>query len=509
GSGVSSASGSTRTNPVNDRVRIGTLDNGLTYYVQSNDSPGRGLSLRLVVDAGSLQQEVPESGVAHFLEHMLFNGTERFPGNELDRALQTIGVEIGPDLNAYTSFDETVYELELANITEETVDIGFAVLAEWASAATITEADTEAERGVVREEIRLSDEGADGAVNQAFDQAYLDGTPYESREPGGRDDLILATTADDLRAFYDRWYRPELMAVVAVGDLPIDRLENEVRERFSDLAGRGPAVDWQEPEVAVIDEPLVRVVTHPDLSDTFGSLDYAVPVWDDGTVGGERLSLMQLLYGVMLRNRLSDAVDRGETDLIDPWGGVFDHHRRQRFLGFNYDAAELGPATVDVLTAVRRAGVTGFDDEELERAVAAFRVEVDNAAASADNLNDRFWAVDYVDHFLEGSDISDADERARRINRLLDDITAAEVTDLFRWEQAQAAPLLIVDLGARRPVGAGSGFRRSLDRRFKIGDGRQVPGIGPDHDQQRRSLGLLPTEQVGHLRRIDVVEEPV
>ncbi len=430
--------------PIDDNVRIGTLDNGLTYYVRSNDSPGFGLSLRLVVDAGSLQQEVPESGSAHFLEHMLFNGTEEFPGNELDRALQTIGIEIGPDLNAYTSFDETVYELELANINEETVDIGFSVLSQWASAATITEADTEAEKGVVREEIRLSDEGSAGALNDAFDAAYLTGTAYEGREPGGRDDLILATTADDLRVFYDRWYRPEFMAVVAVGDLPIDRLENEVIDRFSDLEGRGPAPESVEPSAPLIDQPLVQVLTHPDLSDTFGSLDYSVPDWDTGTAGGERLWFMQLLYAEMIRNRLLDAADRGENDLIEPWAGMFDYTRNQRFLGFNYDAPDLAAGSAAVLAELRRIELVGFDDDELARAVEAIQVEVDGYAAASETVNDRFLADDYTAHFLEGIDISDADDYADRITALLDELTAADITDLYRYERSLSAPLLIV-----------------------------------------------------------------
>ena len=430
--------------PVNNRVRIGTLDNGLTYYVQSNDSPGRGLALRLVVDAGSLQQDEPESGVAHFLEHMLFNGTEEYPGNELDRALQTIGVGIGPDVNAYTSFDETVYMLELANITDETIDTGFSVLAQWASAATITEPDTVAERGVVREEIRLRDEGATGAVDAAFDDAYYGGSAYENREPGGREDLILATTPEELRRFYDRWYRPELMAVIAVGDLPVDRLEDEIRARFTDLSPRAETPDRVEPEVDQIDEPLTRVVTHPDLADTYGSIDLTIGDWHAGTVGGERLTLMQELYGIMIRNRLSDSVDRGETDLIEPWAGVFETHRNQRFLGFNYDAVDLGPATETVLGVIRRAEINGFDNDELARAADEIRVGLDADAAAAVSLNDRFWADDYVAHFLEGADIS-AGRRAAGsgggapVRHQRDD-----VTDLYRYEMNRNAPLVIV-----------------------------------------------------------------
>lgn len=140
---------------VDPQVTIGQLDNGLTYYVRSNDAPGESVSLRLAVNAGSLQQENPESGLAHFVEHMMFNGTAAYPGHTLDRTLQQIGAEIGPDFNAFTSQDETVYSLQLPSNRWEDVEIGLGILYEWASQATLSVDEVIAERGVVREEVRL------------------------------------------------------------------------------------------------------------------------------------------------------------------------------------------------------------------------------------------------------------------------------------------------------------------------------------------------------------------
>jgi zinc protease len=426
-------------------VRIGTLDNGLTYYARSNQSPGLGLSLHLVVDAGSLQQDEPESGLAHFVEHMLFNGTEAFPGNELNRALQSIGVEIGPDLNAYTSYDETVYSLELTAIDDDIVDLGFSVLREWAGNATIDQEATVAERGVVREEVRLRDEGADGAIAVAFDDAYLRGTAYERREPGGTSEAVLATDADDIRRFYDRWYRPDLMAVVAVGDLPIDRLEDEVIRRFSDLTTRGSdAPPRDEPAVEPIGEPVTRVVTHPEARSRFGSVDYSITTWDPGTVGGERLSLIQDLYALMIQNRLLDAADRAEVELDDPWVGRFMQNRNQTLLGFNFDGPDLGGATEHVLTEMRHIELTGFDDDELTRAVTQFQGGLDQFLAAAPSTSDFQYAQQYVAHFLTGSQISSVEDTHNRLGDALADITAGEVTNLFRWEMAQAAPIVIV-----------------------------------------------------------------
>ncbi len=162
----------------------GTLDNGLTYYVRANDNPGGSVSMRLVVDAGSALQDPDQSGAAHFLEHMLFNGTERFPDNELTAVLRSFGAEFGADVNAYTSSDETVYELTMPN-DRGVVDTGLDVLSEWLSAATITEDAVTSERGVVLDEFRGREESVDGREFAAIDALFLDGTPYQGQQPIG------------------------------------------------------------------------------------------------------------------------------------------------------------------------------------------------------------------------------------------------------------------------------------------------------------------------------------
>ncbi len=426
-------------------VRIGTLDNGLTYYLRSNQAPGLGLSLRLVVNAGSLQQEEPESGAAHFLEHMLFNGTERYPGNELNRVLQSLGVLIGPDLNAYTSYDETVYSLQLSEITPDIVETGFSVVADWASAATIDQAATVEERGVVREEVRLRDEGSQGAISTVFDDAYSRGTAYESREPGGQGPMVLETDADQLRQFYDRWYRPDLMAVIAVGDLPLDALEEEVRDHFTDLTPRGiEAPERIEPVVSPIDESVTRVLSHPEVAAPFGSIDYSITTWGLGTVGGERLTLIQDVYALMIQNRLLDAVDRAEVELDEPWVGRFQETRHQSFLGFNFDAPDLAQGAEFILSEMRRLELAGFTDQEYQRAADQIAASLDQFLATAPSTNDFVYADDYVAHFLESAQISSASATHERLTAALDDITADEVSQVFRWELSQAAPIVIV-----------------------------------------------------------------
>ncbi len=229
-------------------VRFGVLDNGLTYFVRENDAPGQRLQLRLAVNAGSVLEDEDQAGAAHFLEHMLFNGTERWPKNDLISVLESFGAQFGPDINAYTAFDETVYELETPADSER-VELAFDVLREWATRALIDEAEVVAERGVVVEEWRLRDQGINGRVANLIDGLLLVGTDYEDMSPIGNFDAIDTMEAPELRRFYEDWYRPDLMAVIAVGDLPAERLEEEIVERFSDLGAPSTPRNRTSPEV--------------------------------------------------------------------------------------------------------------------------------------------------------------------------------------------------------------------------------------------------------------------
>ena len=315
--------------PVDPEVKVGTLDNGLTYYLRSNDSPGGSLALRLVVNAGSLNEAVVGGGHAHYLEHMLFNGTEKYPGNEITDALQNIGIEFGPDINAYTSYDETVYQLDLViDEEEQSVATAFDVLSQWAHAATIDPQDVEEEQGIVRDEYRLRVETGSGAVFQAFDRLYNQGTPYVGRSPIGTVENIEATTAEDLRDFYETWYVPSNMAVVAVGDLPLDTLEDMVEEYFCDIpAGEAPSCSRQ----LVCPESGSRPLTWPP------RLSRGTPIfrWTSACRLGipapstaDRQLWIEEIISIMVENRLQDGYEQGFLSQIDPthWAS-FSHTR--------------------------------------------------------------------------------------------------------------------------------------------------------------------------------------
>ena len=234
--------GSFETDP---DVRIVTLDNGLTVYLRHNETPGRNAELRLVVNAGSVDEAPDQVGAAHFLEHMMFNGTTTWPGNALIDQLREFGMEFGADVNAYTSYDETVFELDVPTEpggadSDAPIGIGLDILSEWLSAATLDAVEVDAEVGVVLDEWR-GDQSFSGRLGDAVANVYLAQSAYDDHSPIGTADAIQSMTSQKLRAFYDRWYRPDNAAVVVVGDFDVDDVEQLVRTEFEGLTPRADA----------------------------------------------------------------------------------------------------------------------------------------------------------------------------------------------------------------------------------------------------------------------------
>ncbi|MCK5736734.1 MAG: insulinase family protein, partial [Spirochaetaceae bacterium] len=253
---------------VNDpEVRSGVLSNGLHYYVRSNPKPADRAELRLVIRAGSVLEDEDQRGLAHFLEHMLFNGTESYPANELIDILESFGMDFGPDINAYTSFDQTVYQLTVNTDDEKQFLLGLDVLEEWAFKASLTEEEFEKERGVVLEEWR-GGRGADARMlDEEFPVLFKD-SQYAERLPIGDVDIIQFAPVEALRRFYHDWYRPDLMAVIAVGDFNSDETVEMIRERFGGHSNPQNPRERTEYSIPGHDETLVKVVTDPEALQT-------------------------------------------------------------------------------------------------------------------------------------------------------------------------------------------------------------------------------------------------
>ncbi len=429
--------------PVDPEVHIGTLDNGLTYYLRNNEEPGSNLSLRLAVNAGSVNEPARDLGIAHFLEHMMFNGTEEYPRNEILDVLRGLGVEFGPDINAYTAYDETVYMLDVVTTQDGAVETAFGVLAQWAHAATIAETDVIEERGVVRDELRLRYETGSGIINRIFDQAYTEGTPYEGYHPIGTAEVIESMSPEMLRDFYERWYVPSNMALIAVGDMPVDELAALTEEYFGDIpAGEAPP----DPDTfsPISDEPVYLIATSPSWSYSYMSLDLKIPTWEGGTADGERARLLETLLAHMLDARLKDAYEQGFLSQLDPakWD-PFNYTDGIRFYGTNLRADDLATALGDYWSMVLSLEAEGFSAEDLELAADVVRSDLQFELDSVGTMQDDEWAGLYAAHFLAGADIGTVTERLARVEALLAEIRAEDLTEYFRSLMSAAAPIVI------------------------------------------------------------------
>ena len=218
--------------PFDANVRTGKLKNGLTYYIRKNAKPENKVDLRLVVNAGSLMENDDQLGLAHFMEHMNFNGTKRFPKNKLVDYLQSIGVKFGQHLNASTNFDETVYFLPIPSDNPEKLEKGFQVIEDWAFNAVLTPEEIDKERGVVLEEYRLG-LGADDRMMKRYLPKMLYKSHYADRLPIGKKEILEKFSYDKIISFYKDWYRPDLMAVIVVGDINVDAMEKKIKDHFS------------------------------------------------------------------------------------------------------------------------------------------------------------------------------------------------------------------------------------------------------------------------------------
>ena len=431
--------------PIDRDYRIGTLDNGLTYLLRTNDSPGSNLEIRLLVDAGSAQQVDGSDGSAHFLEHMLFNGTEKYPGNELTAQLQRLGIEFGPEVNAYTSFDETVYILSAATADEGAPEAAFDVLAQWASAATLEPSAVSEEQGVVRDELRQRLESVDGIISNEFDKVYVAGTPYEGHLIIGDAEKVETTTPDTLRAFYDDWYRPDNMAVVVVGDLTLDELEEKVTEYFSDLTARTDTPPAREPiEVEISPEPQVHVVTHPDNSLDNLSLDFPIPAWDTSTVGGSRLVLAEQAIAIMLDNRLNDAYQLGELVLEEtPFISEFAINRELRYFGTNLKAADLAVGLENYMSYLLAAAEDGFSEDDMDRMRDTMIANFNQQLAGLNTTQDSQYANLLSRYWLQGADIDKAQTRIARQRTTVESFSAHELANHWSWLLSISGPIVI------------------------------------------------------------------
>jgi zinc protease len=407
--------------PVDPAVRNGTLDNGLTYYIRQNNEPQNRAALWLAVNAGSAMEDDDQKGLAHFLEHMLFNGTRRFPGPALIEYLESIGMQFGPDVNAYTSFDETVYQLLVPTDKPELVEKGLDVLEDWAGYATIDPAEVDKERGVIVEEWRLREQTASGRINEKIIPLLLSDSQYAERLPIGDMDIVRNAPAETLRRFYEQWYRPDLMSVIAVGDFDPDQMEAMIRERFSRLPMREDTTPRPSFEVPRNGQTRALVATDKENPDAVVQILFRVDDPADKTVADFRGSLVDQLIATMFKNRLEEIRQQPNAPFVFAQVGGGD---LVRDVGLFYGAALIKDTGISVglealTTELERARQHGFTQDELDQAKAELTRAVERQYQERDNQPSDGLASEYAANFLEGQPIHSAEFTYETAQQLL------------------------------------------------------------------------------------------
>lgn len=418
--------------PPDPAIKIGKLDNGITYYIKQNKKPEQRMELRLAVNAGSVCETDGQQGLAHFMEHMCFNGTRNFPSNRIVSMLEEMGVKFGAELNAYTSFDQTVYMLKVPTDSMEWINRGFQVFEDWAHQVSLEDSEIEKERGVIVEEWRLG-LGASERMQQKYIPVVLKGSKYADRIPIGKVDVIKSFHPDTLRSFYKSWYRPDLMAVVVVGDIDPVLAENKVKEYFGRIPKPTTSNTRHEFEIPGNENPLISVVTDKEASGYSAQIMFKQPKSGSLTYGDYRNTLMRNLYTQMLNSRLSEITRKPDAPFMFAGAGYGS------FIGRTVDAYSLYTGAKEnqmdksietVMTENERVRQFGFTASELDRAKKNVLTMYENGAKEADKTLSGTFADEFIRNFLDQESIPGYQKEFELVRDFLPGITLEEINKL-------------------------------------------------------------------------------
>lgn len=421
--------------PTDPNVKIGKLENGLTYYIRNNGKPEDKLELRLAIKAGSILETDEQQGLAHFIEHMNFNGTKNFEKNELVDYLQSIGVKFGADLNAYTSFDETVYILPIPSDDPEKLESGFTILEDWAHNALLTEEAIDGERGVVLEEYRLG-LGPDKRMMQEYLPKVMYNSRYAERLPIGKKEVIENADYETIRRYYKDWYRPGLMAVIAVGDLDVETIEKKIKTHFSNLEARKEPVERKEYGVPNHDETFVAIATDPEANFSrvqiyYKDLEESVDVV---TIEDYKKQLEKNMFSSMINNRLEELANSPAPPFtygFSYYGGTYsplkDAYQSFAMTGENDQLSALKA----LVTENERVKRYGFNENEFKRAKQEYLARLEKEYKDRDKQESNRIVNQYVYNFLENSPIPGTEWTYNFATENLDDISLENINALI------------------------------------------------------------------------------
>ncbi len=415
--------------PVDGKVKIGKLDNGLTYYIRQNKKPEQKVELRLVLNAGAINEDDDQQGLAHMAEHMAFNGTTHFKKNDIVSFLQDIGVGFGNDLNAYTSFDETVYILPIPTDKPGNLEKGFQVLEDWAHNVTYLDDDIINEKPIILEESRMGK----GANDRMFKKIYpklFEGSKYAKRLPIGQDSIIRNFKPDVIRRFYKDWYRPDLMAVIVVGDITPAKAEEMIRKHFAGLTNPTAPRKREYADVPAYASSDAMVITDKEATSYTVSINYpAFKEAPSSTLGSYRDRLVKQIFVSLTNQRLQELTQKENPPFL--FGSVsFGSYARgyDAFGGFAAaGTGDVNKALNALVEEIERVKRFGFTAAELERAKKTMQANYERAWNNRDKTESDNYVDEYVNHFLQQEPIPGIDKEYEYVKTLVPGITLEEV----------------------------------------------------------------------------------
>ncbi len=461
--------------PMDPQLVKKTLDNGLTFYVKENSKPENRIVLRLVVRAGSILEEESQRGLAHFLEHMAFNGTTNFPGNSLIDRMELEGIRFGADMNAYTGYDNTVFMLDIPAGRDDLLDTALLVLSDWAEGITNSIEEIEKERGVVIEEWRKS-RGADERIGEIQRKAIFHASRYADRQPIGELEVLENFTRDDIVSFYKDWYRPDLMAVIAVGNFDKSVIEEKIRERFSSLPLQKLRKKRLEYPVPGRSSDAASIVVDSEASSAEIKVIYFLDNIEQNSVRDYRNNLMVSLYLSMLNNRYDERRQEKNPPFINAGAGFgsLTADRAVFTAVCTADPGNLNSGIEALASELSRLRDHGFTDPEFRRAKDRYVKFMEQLFLEAGNTHSETLASEYARNFLDGEYVPGIKHEYELTLELIRGIDIDEVNSLSRFFIRDEGALVMLS-APESPAGADSlpseetllaSYRKALETQY-------------------------------------------
>jgi zinc protease len=417
--------------PFDSKVIKGKLDNGLTYYIRQNEKPKNIVELRLVVNAGSILEDDDQQGLAHFTEHMCFNGTKHFEKNDLVSYLQSIGVEFGNDLNAYTGFDQTVYMIPVPGDNEAVLDSGLLVIRDWAGDVTFEGEEIDKERGVILEELRLG-RGAQQRMRDKYFPMLFKGSKYAERLPIGKKELLETFKHETLRRFYHEWYRPDLMAVIVVGDMNPDIMLKKIEKLFGDLKAPEKYRERKDFPVPDHQETYVKVVSDKEAPYTVVQIMYLDDVKKTVTWNDYKRAITENMFSGMMNKRLSELTKEAEPPFMyaySGYGGLVRTKNAYMSIGI-VGASGIDKALKALITENQRVKKYGFTQTELDRYKSEYLKRLEKQFNEQGKTESKRYVGEYINNFLEDEPSPGIKAEYEFAKEILPQITIEDVNSL-------------------------------------------------------------------------------